>query len=176
MSTIFNMGLIRDPISCHEYDIFSALRTVLNTEREGGGSEREREGGREEVRGGGETRKKTKGRGKRWQRKDGRKQRDRETGPEGGICHWKKKKNINKPWTDLAETSWWERDEAMAVTVASGIFQFIGNVMPPEIYWPSLEIHFPFFGLISSSSPCFSSPYPSLSPVPSWKIRMSEFL
>lgn len=65
MSTIFNMGLIRDPISCHEYDIFSALRTVLNTEREGGGNEREREGGREEVRGEGETRKKTKGRGKR---------------------------------------------------------------------------------------------------------------
>lgn len=51
----------------------------------------------------------------------------------------------------------------MAVTVAFGIFQFIGNVMPPEDYWPSSGIHFPFFGLISSSSPCFASPYHSLS-------------
>ena len=138
-SVISNMQLIRDSIGSCEWDIFPALRTVRDTERKGGRNKREK--GKEEERKLWGVRKRK--RRKRWQRKDERKQRDRET--EIGLREeyvTEKKKNtqkpINKSWTDLAETSWWERDEAMTVSIASGIFQFVSNVMPPEIFWSSL--------------------------------------
>ena len=95
-----------------------------------------------------------------------RKKRKMETGDRENWRNMSLKKQQEtktKPWADLDEASRWGRDEETAVTATPGTLPLMGNVMPPEIYWPSSGIHFPFLGLISNLLPWFSLSCPSLS-------------